>query len=482
MRYNWVAVQVNLMRVFNGISILKCTIISSVVLIFFPVFLFLINLDFHQIENKILFLEIIFLGVILICFTYGFVFINNDPKINGLLQYKYFVVLMSAYGIIVQLFSVNPARIGLPYGHIGDFFQLIILSFENNFNEVSSIGYLPGVLSLSKLISLLFTSAPSGSITDLQPYVLYFVIFEVCLILTIILLVEETKSDIIALLVILHLTYPILLDLERGNWVNFSMLLFACSLSHKVKHINVPALSLSAVFKVLNIPFAMILIFSEGFKKTTFAIFLFIFGVLVPTALSIYYNMSFSYGKLFYSITSNQVFSDNHIAAAHSGFYALLVMLQNAGYFNSVDRYSYLFILKLCLIISLLLLYFLFYCEFFYFQKKADQYTLNYYLLAIFMALKLFHQNNTDMNYLLLFPILFPLCYREENIINRLIIALGLILTFNFVPFKLFSFSFTDYGGTWLYSFSVSSILYPSIMLLILGLFYYKRILNIRLH
>lgn len=423
------------------------------------------------------------IGLCLIATLCAFVYaygIGSEARTNRkIFLWGMLVVAVGGLASLYAAFGGAPGAIGLP-GHTGDFFQLIDLSIKNRYEDVSRIGYLPGVLVMSKLLSLAFPVEHGDVARTSMAYFLYFLIQFSVLYITVRASSQTSGSTNAFLLILFFVSYPFLLNLERGNWVFLSMLFFVLSFVESATFGPV-ALGAFASLKAFNAAFLPPFFMNEKPKTLKFAISLLFFAGLLPLIIFSLCDSHIAYSDLFKNLTGAGASPDAHIAAAHSGAYAMLVTLQDAGMFVEIDRVAFvqksIFLLAIALVVVYLVM---FYQRFV--LKTFDRLDTYFYLLLIFFLTKLLHHQNTDMNFVIVIPILIRLFFENIASLERVIHACSLILMTNLNLFVLYSVRLgAQDGGDGL--FSLRTLIYPVVIAFVCALLVFRtldRILSVK--
>jgi len=362
---------------------------------------------------------------------------------------------------------------GLTVGHAGDFFELIRLSIDNSYQSISGLGYLPGVLASSKIISLLFYGESGALPTVIYNWILYFLISFLPVILMFFIMKRSgLKSPVTWLYTLaLVLSHPFLLQLERGNWcylsvIGFSLLFLANSTGQR-SFVTAYVASL----KILNLPVLPVFFLGDVISIKSFLkslVFISTGSVLVL----LFFQSQFDYGSLLKSLGSaGHFFQDAHVASAHSGAYALFRFFVNGNVFTEVDRGAFVQTMLYVLFITLLLLYAI---AFYIYKIRRCAFSLKelaYLAIAILAAMKLLHHNNADMNLMLFMPFLFFICNKLVLRIDKMIFAAGMVLLFK-LDFLAFSeASYIDHVQRVVsHHFTLRGLIYPSIYVLLIAL------------
>lgn len=361
---------------------------------------------------------------------------NNILRIKVL--FKYYLFTISIY-FVFNVFLTHNISVGIPFGHAGDFFHILNLSYINNYSEISQIGYLPGLLAITKSISLLFMKKEGLIDINLYSWMLYFGIFLSSLYIVCLPVIKADNLKMgLPVYFIFITSYPFILEIERGNFVILTMIFL--SLSIQLYHTQWTGIFIGifSSLKLLNIVFLPSFLLSRkiSFKITMISILL--FGLVFPLVLLYLTGSKIDYSGLFNVATTSGTFPDAHVAVAHSGAYSTLTLLQNSGMFSHIDRHNFINKSIILLIIFIIIYYTLELYYFFLKNKVFLKKDLCFSLIAIFMLTKFFHQNNTDMNLILLFPIMIQLFFEKLTYIENLIFSLLLLLLFPFYVLILF--------------------------------------------
>ncbi len=352
---------------------------------------------------------------------------------------KYYLFSLGVY-FIFNVFLTHMINVGIPFGHAGDFFHILDLAYANSYTEISQIGYLPGLLSIIKCISIIFMTKDGAIDRNFYGWALYLAILTISLYIACRPAIRANSAKIgLPIFLIFFTSYPFLLELERGNLVIFSMVFLALSIQLFSSAWSGVFLGIFATLKVLNVVFLPSFLFSRKVSLITLGVVILISGAIFPIILFNFSGSQVDYGGLFGRLASIGSFQDAHVAVAHSGAYATLTFFQNSGFFTHVDRQNFLRISMVLLLVLLFLYYFL---EIYLFTVKKKFYSkkdLCFSLISIFIITKLFHQNNTDMNLVLLFPMMIQLFIEKLNSTEKLIFSLLLLLLFPFYINILFA-------------------------------------------
>jgi len=416
--------------------------------------------------NDMQILAIISISWFSLYFVYKIVFRIDDSLDERVNAYLNFFLVTVVISTIYSFTNHAGLIIGLPFGHAGDFFQLIDLSIRNVYSEVSAIGYLPGVFTFSKALSFLFPTNNGALVINGISWTLYFSvqIFVLVIVYNRSMIYKPYNSSLFFMA--LFLSYPFLLNFERGNWVFLSLLFFSLVLDKNSK-INPAFFGIFTSIKVLNGILLLPLMLMKPYEISRKLISIALFIVVIPSVILYFSNAELDYSKVFGNISGTNAFPDAHIAIAHSGFYSMLVFFQNLNLFTTLDRIYFIelcvFILGILFLIQVIFLL----MQVFVFKKfeEVDAYLSLIYLFVIF---KLFHHNNTDMNLILLIPIVLRLMCKKLAPLERVVLGFTMLLTINFNWFSLYSIQHDDQGRIFDYWFTIRTILYPSFMLFIM--------------
>ena len=360
---------------------------------------------------------------------------------------------------------------GLTAGHAGDFFELIRLSIGNSYQSISGLGYLPGVLASSKIISLFFYGEAAALTTVIYNWVLYFLIsFLPIILLHLIMKKGSLKITVVWLYTFaLTLSHPFLLQLERGNWCYLSVIGFALLfLVNSTRHRSITTAYIASL-KILNLPILPIFFLGDVVKVKSFLkalVIIFVGSVLVLLV----FQSQFDYGALLKSLGSKgHFFQDAHVASAHSGAYAIFRFFVNGNVFTDVVRGEFVRMMLYALSMTLILLYSI---AFYIYKIRGCVFSLTelaYLAISILAAMKLFHHNNADMNLMLFMPFLFFICSNLVLRIDRIIFAVGMILLFK-LDFLAFSeASYIDHVQRVIsHHFTLRGLIYPAVYVLLI--------------
>jgi len=420
----------------------------------------------------------IFFSLAIILFINGFIKeiaridIPDKKKINKHplnILVKYYIYFIAVYFVfnVLQTYKIN---VGIPFGHGGDFFHILDLAYGNNYSEISQIGYLPGLLSITKIMSIFFMKKDGLIDRNFYGWALYLVIFSISLYIVCRPLIKTTFANIrLPIFLVFFTSYPFLLELERGNFVIISMVFLALSIQLYDGVWSSSFVGLFSTLKILNIAFLPSFLFSRKVKLRFLVSAILICGLIFPLILFYLTGSQVNYDGLFGRVISTGSFQDAHVAVAHSGAYAALTFLQNSGIFPYADRQNFLY-KSTILLLTLLLLYYFMEIYFFILKKKIFQKKdLCFSLIGVFILTKFFYQNNTDMNLILLFPIIVQLFLEKLSYVEKLIFALLLLLLFPFYIVIFFNIeelnSFFYYSSrTLIYTFIYLNIIILSFL------------------
>ena len=424
------------------------------------------------------------LSAIFVYFFLRAIILNPQDKILELgyddaaikILFKYTLIALACY-LVFNTFILAPTKIGLPAGHARDFFQLIDEAKQNDYGAVTQVGYLPALLSVAKMISVFFYQIDSQLIPNFWDWCLYFVIMFSCLYFILKPIFKFSWSKVGApLTFVFFISYPYMLELERGNWVIFSTLLLSLAVTNSDPKKYSGILAFFTNFKILNLPFLPIFFLQKKFQVRPYLLGFLFFGALIPVIILTATQGLISYSSLISKAGASGAFPDAHIAVAHSGLYALLVLFQDSGLLQSI---SAPWVAKSSMHILCVLLVLYYFLEFYLrFIKKQNfsKVDLCFGFIAIFALTKLFHYNNADYNYVLLFPFILPLFFEKLNLIERTIFACVLLFLFPFYIFNLFSIANDEVGQIYNHYFTARTFVFSS-NLCVLVILSYTRIL-----
>jgi hypothetical protein len=385
---------------------------------------------------------------------------------------RYYLLSFAIY-FLFNTFLTHKINVGIPFGHAGDFFHILDLSYANSYSEISQIGYLPGLLSITKIMSIFFMKKDGLIDRNFYGWALYLAFFSLSLYAICRPAIKVNFAKIgLPIFFIFFTSYPFLLELERGNLVILSMFFLAISIqSYNFKSSSI-YIGLFSTLKALNIVFLPSFLFSRRIRVTALGASILISGLILPLILFYLSDGKLDYDGLLGRLSSTGSFPDAHVAVAHSGAYAALTFLQGSGFFMDVDRPDFLNN-SIILLLAFLVLYYCF--EFYFFilkRKPHSKKDLCFSLISIFIMTKLFHQNNTDMNLILLFPMIIQLFLEKLSFNEKLIFSLLLLLLFPFYVNILFGIE--DSNSIFYYSSRtlIFTIIYINILILSFSRFF----------
>ncbi len=400
---------------------------------------------------------------------------------------KLFFYSLIALGsvLVFQLFLSTPVRIGLPVGHLRDFFETINYGKNNNYNALTTIGYLPPLLFISKVVSLfcssdrvLFAQAVTQTVDlGLRDWALYAALMVAVLAVIIKPAFEKGRGAFgLPLLFVLFTSYPYLLELERGNWVMLSAVAYALVLrSFSSGHLPAAA-AFASTIKIINPVFCPLFFLKKDFRVKAFAFWTLIF-LAVPLAVLFLAGVEVNYLGTFRRVTSTNTFPDAHIAIAHSGVYALLVLFQDSGSLLFLDRKTVLLFDKYALIVMLLSYFAM---EFFLRKGKHADFTKKdfcFAFIAVFSILKLLHPNNVDMNYIMLLPFIVALLAEKQDALEKAIFACAALFLFPFHHFNLFPVRYEELGVANDYYFTARILVFSAGLGVVVALLFVRLLL-----
>lgn len=395
-----------------------------------------------------------------------------------------FTLVLVAASNYVNILSPNALTIGVPFGHFGDFFQLLTLVNISDYSGVTQIGYLPTIVLLGKIVLFAFYKTAEFVPTSANNIFAYslislFILFTSTLYAWKI----DRKYYFLPLFIVFLLSYPSILQFERGNWVLASLLFLSLFLFYyDNKKLSSTFLSVFVLLKILNF-FILPAVFL--IKKFNY-LFFFIFSIIL-FVVSLFYVYVFSpggadYNQLITSVFGSSLhFPDAHIATAHSGAYATYRFLFTSGIIQSVTPEIFSKISLSILVILFLMFTVLF---FVIYRVKAINYDIKEFcfcFLTFFVATKLLHPNMTDMNLILLFPVIVRLTSLRMNFIENVMYA---CIVISVLPLHLFPISFVHYtddaGRIFDYWFSTKSYIYSVSFFIFISLAVIRAILLLR--
>lgn len=398
-----------------------------------------------------------------------------------LLLFTLILVIASNY---VNILSPYALTVGVPFGHFGDFFQLLYLVNIANYSEVTQIGYLPTIVLLGKIVlSVFYKTAelvpPTANNIFVYSLISLFILFATALHAWKI----DRKYFFLPLFIVFLFSYPSILQFERGNWVLASLLFLSLFLFYYDNQKLSPIfLSVFVLLKILNFFILPAVFFIRKFNYLYFFIFsIILFGI------SLFYVYVFSpggadYNQLLASVFGSGLhFPDAHIATAHSGAYATYRFLFTSGIMQSVTSEIFSKFSLSILVILFLIFIILF---FVIYRVKAINYDIKEFcfcFLTFFAAAKLLHPNMADMNLILLFPVIVRLTSLRMNFIENMMYA---CIVISVLPLHLFPISFVHYtddaGRTFDYWFSTKSYIYSVSFFMFISLAVTRAILLLR--
>jgi hypothetical protein len=400
----------------------------------------------------------------------------------AVLLFALVLIMTSNY---VNILSPQVLMIGVPFGHFGDFFQLLHLVNIHSYSEITQIGYLPTIILFGKAVLFFFNKT-----AELVPINTYNISVYSLLSLGILFVTTlhawkiDRRYFFLPLFIVFLVSYPSILQFERGNWVLASLLFLSLFLFYYDNQRLAPTfLSAFVLLKILNFFILPSILFIKKFNYLFFLI-----SSIIIFVVSLFYMYFVSpgdadYHQLLTSVFGSSMhFPDAHIATAHSGAYATYRFLFTSGIFQSIS--PEIFTKFSLLILVLLSLMFLLLFIIIYKVKKVayDVKEFCFCFLTFFCVTKFFHPNMTDMNLILLFPVIIRLTSLRMNFIENIIYACVVILV---LPLHLFPLSFVHYtdaaARTFDYWFSVKSYIYSVSLFVAISFIAVRSILFLRI-
>lgn len=385
------------------------------------------------------------------------------------LNYALFITaILTSYYFVAPLNFLAP---GMPFGHFWDFYSLAIYAHQGTVDDVTGTGYLPLTILLGKIFSFMLRfSEPGGNIKiDFLFYSVYLAVFLTATGTLYAVCRRHIKdmSTRLVLLLIFVFSYPFIIEFERGNMVIISFIILALMLSVD-RHSNM-FLVLAAMFaslKILNLViFAPIFLYC-GWGRSFKAGGLFV-AITVLSYLVLAYPMALdlNYARMPNTLRAMGPFPDFHQFAAHSDLYALYRGFALSFNSHTYDAFYQTFF-KLAGVIT---------GAFFLINyRKLD---FDTFLFIIFIVVSMFLLFTTDMNLILLIPLLVLLLGRalaeKDNAWCLMIFILALpVLSLNTSPMvRLFDPPTKTYAY-----FSLRHILIPIQLAAILYTIYWYKI------